>query len=359
MFSREAVWSGAFDQYAAAKRKRGTSEVDVEFLKEIEGWRDELARNIALRNRGPVVGRPEPRRATDDRPRGLPSHGRGPGAGTLRAASEAVRAAGHLRPLHAATCAARPTTSTTPACSISRRKPAYPKTPTASRRSWPSMTRFFKPILQSLYFAHGSPYHFGVLPVEILGTVYERFLGKVIRLTAGHQAKVEEKPEVRKAGGVYYTPAYIVDYIVKQTVGRQIAGQKPDATGRLRNGKQPFRVLDMACGSGSFLLGAYQCLLDHCLKWYIEHKPGKAQEGRLQGPAQRPLAADHRGEEADPDHAHLRRGHRPPGRGSDQAVAAAEGAGRRDRPEPSRGPAAFQRPRPAEPGRQHQVRQLA
>ena len=51
VFSREAVWSGAFDQYAASKRKRGTSEVDVEFLKEIEGWRDALARNIALRNK--------------------------------------------------------------------------------------------------------------------------------------------------------------------------------------------------------------------------------------------------------------------------------------------------------------------
>ena len=37
------------------------------------------------------------------------------------------------------------------------------------------------------------------MPVEILGTVYERFLGKVIRLTAGHQAKIEEKPEVRKS----------------------------------------------------------------------------------------------------------------------------------------------------------------
>jgi len=36
---------------------------------------------------------------------------------------------------------------------------------------------------------------FSVLPVVILGQVYERFLGKAIRLTAGHRAKVEEKPE--------------------------------------------------------------------------------------------------------------------------------------------------------------------
>ena len=129
-----------------------------------------------------------------------------------------------------------------------------------------------RPILQSLYFEHGSPYHFGVLPVEILGTIYERFLGKVIRLTAGHQAKIEEKPEVRKAGGVYYTPDYIVDYIVEHTVGREIAGKSPAqlAGGRTRT---PFRALDMACGSGSFLLGAYRRLLNHCLKWYIEHSP--------------------------------------------------------------------------------------
>ena len=75
---------------------------------------------------------------------------------------------------------------------------------------------------------------FSVMPVEILGNIYEQFLGKVIRLTKGHQAKVEEKPEVRKAGGVYYTPAYIVDYIVKNTVAAMIDGQEPRATGRQR-----------------------------------------------------------------------------------------------------------------------------
>jgi hypothetical protein len=60
-----------------------------------------------------------------------------------------------------------------------------------------------------------------------LGQVYEQFLGKVIRLTAGHQAKVEEKPEVRKAGGVRYTPQYIVSYIVKNAVGRLREGCTP------------------------------------------------------------------------------------------------------------------------------------
>jgi hypothetical protein len=60
-----------------------------------------------------------------------------------------------------------------------------------------------------------------------LGQVYEQFLGKVIRLTAGHQAKVEEKPEVRKAGGIYCTPTYFVDYVVKNTVGRLLEGSTP------------------------------------------------------------------------------------------------------------------------------------
>ncbi len=54
-----------------------------------------------------------------------------------------------------------------------------------------------KDIIGNLYYPD-SPYEFSVMPADVLGQVYEQFLGKVIRLTAGHQAKVEEKPEVRK-----------------------------------------------------------------------------------------------------------------------------------------------------------------
>ena len=62
---------------------------------------------------------------------------------------------------------------------------------------------------------------------DVLGDVYEQFLGKVIRLTAGHQAKVEEKPEVRKSGGVHYTPQYVVNHIVKNTVGKLLEDGTP------------------------------------------------------------------------------------------------------------------------------------
>ena len=87
-------------------------------------------------------------------------------------------------------------------------------------------------------------------------------MGSVIRLTGGHHAKVEVKPEVRKAGGVYYTPQYIVEYIVKNTVGKLIENKTPAEISEIK-------ILDPACGSGSFLLGAYQYLLNYHHEWYL------------------------------------------------------------------------------------------
>ena len=103
-----------------------------------------------------------------------------------------------------------------------------------------------------------------MLPAEILGQVYEQFLGKVIRLTEGHRAVVEDKPEVKKAGGVKYTPVYIVDAIVKKTLGPTLEGKTPLAVVLIS-------VLDPACGSGSFLIVAYQYLLDWHREWYLKN----------------------------------------------------------------------------------------
>ncbi|MDQ6997876.1 MAG: TaqI-like C-terminal specificity domain-containing protein [Mariprofundus sp.] len=145
-----------------------------------------------------------------------------------------------------------------------------------------------KSILSSLYYPD-SPYEFSVLPSDILGQVYEQFLGKVIRLTAGHRAVVEDKPEVKKAGGVYYTPTYIVDYIVRHTVGQlledtisQGVQRTRGMMSRIKTPRQAAKltICDPACGSGSFLLGAYQYLLDWHLKWYVDNEPEKWFKGR-------------------------------------------------------------------------------
>jgi hypothetical protein len=130
-----------------------------------------------------------------------------------------------------------------------------------------------------------TPYLFSEIPVEILGSVYERFLGKVVR-PQGRGITIEEKPEVRKAGGVYYTPRYIVNYIVEQTAGKlldEIAGGAPAAGPARTNpmppalGRKPalrdfeqqtdaLRLLDPACGSGSFLIRAFERVCEHWQK---------------------------------------------------------------------------------------------
>jgi type I restriction-modification system DNA methylase subunit len=127
----------------------------------------------------------------------------------------------------------------------------------------------FSGICESLCHIN-SPYDFNAIPIHILGSIYERFLGKVIVAT-DKRARVEEKPEVRKAGGVYYTPEYIVRYIVENTVGKLIEGRTPAQIAEMR-------FADIACGSGSFLLGVYDLLIRHHTKFYNEN-PGKAKKG--------------------------------------------------------------------------------
>ncbi len=121
--------------------------------------------------------------------------------------------------------------------------------------------KILKEIIITLY--EDCPYEFSVIPVSILGSMYEQFLGKTIHITPSNLVKIEDKPEVKKAGGVYYTPEYIVNYIVENTVGEKIKGLTPKQIEKIK-------ILDPACGSGSFLIGAYQYLLDYHLNYYLK-----------------------------------------------------------------------------------------
>ena len=110
--------------------------------------------------------------------------------------------------------------------------------------------------VRDLYPPDG-PWDFAAIGDDILGTVYERFLGNTIVVKRG-QASVEEKMEVRHAGGVYYTPRFVVDSIIRRVIGPKVAGKTPAEV-------LDVKILDPACGSGSFLVAALQYLFDCCL----------------------------------------------------------------------------------------------
>ena len=266
IFSKQAILLGSFDKYAeSAKGKRGTTVVDEEFLKEIEKWRELLAKSVALRNKSLdafqlnfAVQRTIDRiiflRMSEDR--GIEEYEQ------LKQLTNKNRIYKKLVELfdiadqkynsgifhfNKESGRAEPEDTLTPSLDVDDE----------------TLTE----IISNLYYPK-SPYAFAVIGSDILGQVYERFLGKVIRLTEGHRAKVEEKPEVRKAGGVYYTPSNIVQYIVKNTVGKACENKSPDDLADLR-------ILDPACGSGSFLIEAYSYLLDFHLRWYAKKGPQK------------------------------------------------------------------------------------
>ncbi|MDP2796522.1 MAG: TaqI-like C-terminal specificity domain-containing protein, partial [Methanoregula sp.] len=262
VFSQDSILKGSFDKYAGSQKgRKGTATVDDDILTEIESWRDALAKNIAIRNPAlsvdelnTVVQRTIDRllflRICEDR--GIEEYT------TLHKLLEGEQVYARLCKIFLEADA-----KYNSGLFHFEKEPDWNEMPDTLSLSLAIDDKVLKGIIKRLYYPE-TPYLFSVIPPEILGHVYEQFLGKVIRLTDGHQAKVEYKPEVKKAGGVFYTPQYIVEYIVKHTVGELTKDKTPRDVAKLR-------VLDPACGSGSFLIGAYQFLLDWHRDWYIEN----------------------------------------------------------------------------------------
>ena len=264
-FSKERVLKGSFDKYVLSDtNKKGTATVDKEFLLSLDSWRTVLAENISLNNKQldeeelnfavqQIIDRIIFLRIAEDRN---------------------IEPYGNLK--------------------ISLQKGDYYKNLfnlfiKANEKYNSGLFDFtkdkisqrlkidnsvLKTIFNELYYPE-SPYEFSVLSVEILGSAYEQFLGKQITVDSSNKAQIEEKPEVRKAGGVYYTPQYIVDYIVQQTIGKLIDGKTPKEIAKIK-------IVDPACGSGSFLIGAYQYLLDFHKNYYSDN--GKPSKGKKDNP---------------------------------------------------------------------------
>ncbi|PXX31836.1 N-6 DNA methylase [Thalassospira sp. 11-3] len=258
VFSKDAIFKGGFDKWADdLSKKKGTLEVDEAFLAEIEGWRATLAKNIYLRNNH--LSQPELNEAvqkTIDRiiflriceDRGIEPY-------------QKLGKIGSQKEVYKKLCDAFKDADDRYNSGLFHFKKGdgSPETLDTFTLGLKIDDKPLKEILGRLYFPD-SPYEFSVLSPDILGQVYERFLGKVIQ-TKAKRATIEEKPEVRKAGGVYYTPVYIVERIVKTILDPLLKGKSPNVIAG--GGKAPaLRILDPACGSGSFLISAYQYLID-------------------------------------------------------------------------------------------------
>ena len=252
VFSKEAVTEGSIEQLIG-KVGRNTKSLDDEFLTDISSWREMLARTVALRNKDLTAERVnEAVQRILDRLifiRNLEDREIEKENTLLFVLNAKENIYPHLVPLF-------------------RRldveyngllfKEHFSETLNVDDKT-------IKDIIKQLCPPH-SPYEFDMIEPEILGRIYERFLGSKIRLTEKGQAKVEQKPEVRHAGGVYYTPQYIVDYIVENTVGMKIKDKSPEEI-------ETIKICDPACGSGSFLLGAFHYLIEYHREWYAKASP--------------------------------------------------------------------------------------
>jgi hypothetical protein len=280
LLSWEAVISGSLDSFVAeTKRRRTTIEVDDAFLADIEHWRSELAKDIALRNAElsvrqinttvqQIIDRIIFLRIAEDRgiePYGTLAQLEGKRDAYAQLCGLFIRADGRY---NSGLFHFKKTRSVAEAVDTVSLKLEIDGNLVSS-------------IVKRLYYPD-SPYAFSVIPADILGQVYEQFLGKVINIQ-GKRATVEEKPEVKKAGGIYYTPTYVVRYLVGSTLSPLLAGKSPAQISgldkRIRNA-HPLRVIDPACGSGSFLIEAYQQLLDWYLGKYVEDGSLKHSRGR-------------------------------------------------------------------------------
>lgn len=256
LFGRAQVASGSLARFAADnKEPKGTLTVDEAFLAEIRGWRQILASDIHMNN--PTLTVIQLNRVVQDlidrivflriaEARGLEA------SRELLSAANEPDAYARLLALFQ-----RADDRYNSGLFHFKTSKGRSSTPDAVAPMLQVAPHILKSIVERLYYPH--PYEFSVMPADILGRVYEQFLGEIITID-GTSALVETKPDVRKAGGVYYTPQPVVEYIVQNTVGPLIAGLTPRAVERIK-------VVDPACGSGSFLIVAFQYLID----WHTEY----------------------------------------------------------------------------------------
>ena len=258
IFSKSAVEQNSIETYIG-REKKATSRIDSDFLAQIEKWRKSLASNIALRNKDAsgnlhlnLIDLNLAVQTIIDRIIFL-KFAESRGIESPDQFLHLEKTEGIYKSLDALFVKADQKYNS----GLFKRDEG---------RQFISELHIGDPPLKDIFrYLSTTSYGFQVLPIEILGSIYERFLGNSIYFTKEKHAKIKQKPETRKAGGVYYTPEYIVSYIVENTVGELLKKKSPKEVEKIR-------VLDPACGSGSFVVNSYEYLLNWHLGYYVQDK---------------------------------------------------------------------------------------
>ena len=118
-------------------------------------------------------------------------------------------------------------------------------------------------IFRDLYYPNNS-YEFNVVDPFIIGQIYELFLAEKLVINTSGEIVAEQKPEAVDSQGAVNTPKSVTDIIVEQSLSTTIEGKTPDEV-------RFIRIADICCGSGNFLLSAYEYIVNFCVDWYIKN----------------------------------------------------------------------------------------
>lgn len=115
-------------------------------------------------------------------------------------------------------------------------------------------------IFRDLYYPNSS-YEFSVVDPYIIGQIYEAFLVETIIITEDGRIACIEKPEAVDSQGAVNTPKNIADFIVEGTLSQLFDGKRPDEVAE-------YRIADICCGSGNFLLAAFEYVINYFTEYY-------------------------------------------------------------------------------------------
>lgn len=118
-------------------------------------------------------------------------------------------------------------------------------------------------IFQSLYYPNNS-YEFGVIDPYIIGQIYELFLDKTLVIQPDLHIAEEEKPEIVAFQGAVNTPKNVTDIIVEETLRPLYADKTPETVAQ-------YRVADICCGAGNFLLSAFEYIVNYYIEYYRQY----------------------------------------------------------------------------------------